>query len=316
MIAQVIMFFNGIAYFKALLLFKQEFPGDQWHHAPLVHKFQIWSHRCKHNKTLIDFGGVRCVLWNMINHFVKTFHNDIFSQNNLENSYLTHWGRVTHMCIGNLTNIGSDNGLSPRRYQAIIWTIAGILLIGPIELNFNAILIIIRTFSFKKMHLTHWGRVTYICVRKLTIIGSDNGLLPGRRQAIIWNNAGLLLIEPLGTNFSEISIGIQTFSFKTIHLNMSSAKWCPFCLGLNVLIMLSIKWQPFCLGLNVLTGVFLHAIYHSLQLLWITVDSLWHWNEPWQALDWCQWYFLRKMYVMGIDSIFPKFEKHLISNKI
>ena len=56
--------------------------------------------------------------------------------------------------------------------------------------------------------LTHWGRVTHICVNKLTIIGSDNGLLPGQRQAIIWTNAGILLIGPLGTNFSEISIEI------------------------------------------------------------------------------------------------------------
>ena len=47
--------------------------------------------------------------------------------------------------------------------------------------------------------LTHWGRVTHICVSKLTIIGSDNGLSPDRRQAIIWNNAGILLIGPLGT---------------------------------------------------------------------------------------------------------------------
>ena len=43
-------------------------------------------------------------------------------------------------------------------------------------------------------HLTHWGRVTHICISKLTIIGSDNGLSPGRRQAIIWTNAGILLI--------------------------------------------------------------------------------------------------------------------------
>ena len=52
--------------------------------------------------------------------------------------------------------------------------------------------------------LTHWGRVTHICVGKLTIIGSDNGLSPERRQAIIWTNAGILLIGSLGTNFSEI----------------------------------------------------------------------------------------------------------------
>ena len=44
----------------------------------------------------------------------------------------------------------------------------------------------------------------HIYVANLTIIGSDNGLSPGRRQAIIWTNAGILLIRTLGTNFSEI----------------------------------------------------------------------------------------------------------------
>ena len=56
------------------------------------------------------------------------------------NAILTHWGRVTHICVGNLTIIGSDNGLSPERPQAIIWTKAGILLIGPLgklQWNFN-----------------------------------------------------------------------------------------------------------------------------------------------------------------------------------
>ena len=47
-----------------------------------------------------------------------------------------------------------------------------------------------------------------MCVNKLTIIGSDNGLSPGRRQAIIWTNDGMLLIGPLRTNFTEILIGI------------------------------------------------------------------------------------------------------------
>ena len=66
---------------------------------------------------------------------------------------------------------------------------------------------------------------------ELTIIGSDNGLSPD----IIWTNDGILLIGPLGTNFSEISIEILTFSFKIMHLKVSSAKRRPFCLGLNVL---------------------------------------------------------------------------------
>ena len=48
----------------------------------------------------------------------------------------------------------------------------------------------------------------HICVSKLAIIGSDNGLSPGRRQAIIGTNAGILLIGPLGRNFSEIVIEI------------------------------------------------------------------------------------------------------------
>ena len=86
--------------------------------------------------------------------------------------------------------------------------------------------------------LTHWGRVTHICVDNLTIIGSDNGLSPGRRQAITWTNVGILLIGPLGTNFSEMLIEIHTFSFKKIHLKMSSGKWRPFCLGLDVLTKL------------------------------------------------------------------------------
>ena len=89
--------------------------------------------------------------------------------------------------------------------------------------------------------LTDWGRETHICVGKLTIIASDNGLSPGRRQAIIWTNAGILLIGSQGTNFNEILIEIHTFSFKKMHLKMSSAKWLPFCLGLNVLIDVSYR---------------------------------------------------------------------------
>ena len=77
--------------------------------------------------------------------------------------------------------------------------------------------------------------MTHICVSKITLIASDNGLSPGRHQAIIWNNDGILLIWPLETSFSEILIEIHSFSFKKMHLKMSSGKWRPFCLGLNVL---------------------------------------------------------------------------------
>ena len=95
----------------------------------------------------------------------------------------------------------------------------------------------IRTMkkSVAAFFLTHWGRVTHICVSKLTIIGSDNGLSPDRRQAIIWTNAGLLSIGPLRVYFSENLIKIQHFLLKKMHVKMSSAKWRPSCLGLNVL---------------------------------------------------------------------------------
>ena len=84
-------------------------------------------------------------------------------------------------------------------------------------------------------YLIHWGRVTLICVIKLTKIGSDNGLWPGRRQAIIWTNDGILFIIALRTNFNDILIEIHTFSFKKIPFKMSCEKWRPFCLGPTVL---------------------------------------------------------------------------------
>ena len=80
--------------------------------------------------------------------------------------------------------------------------------------------------------LTHWGKVTHICVGKPTIIGSDNGLSPGRHQAIICTNAVIFL----RTNIIEILIEIQTFSLKKIRLKMSSAEWWPFCPGLKMLM--------------------------------------------------------------------------------
>ena len=76
--------------------------------------------------------------------------------------------------------------------------------------------------------------MTHICVSNLTIIGSDNGWLPGHRQAVIGTNAGILLIGPIGTNFSEILIEILAFLFKKMHYKVSSANWQTFCLGLNV----------------------------------------------------------------------------------
>ena len=74
-----------------------------------------------------------------------------------------------------------------------------------------------------------------IYISKLAIIGGDNVLAPGRRRAIIWTNGGILIIRTEWTNASETSGEIHAFSFKKKHLKTSSAKWRPFCLGLNVM---------------------------------------------------------------------------------
>ena len=109
----------------------------------------------------------------------------------------------------------NHNGLAPEK---VICSMSAILLRPP---------------CFKIW--THWGRVTYICIGNLTFICSDNGLSPGRRQAMILTNVGILLMRPLGINLSEILIKINTFSFKKMHSKTSSAKWSLFHLGLKVL---------------------------------------------------------------------------------
>ena len=97
----------------------------------------------------------------------------------------------------------------------------------------------------------------HICVSKLSIIGSHNGLLPGWCQAIIWTNwfnAGILSISPLGINFNEILIEICIFSFAKMQLKMSSAKCRPFCLGLKVLTDIDILPSGICLRAISLSG--------------------------------------------------------------
>ena len=80
------------------------------------------------------------------------------------------------------------------------------------------------------VYSTPWGWVTHIYISKLITIGSDNGLSPGRHQAINWTSAGILSIGPLGTNFNEISIKINfSLTWRKMHLKIASAKWRPFC---------------------------------------------------------------------------------------
>ena len=52
---------------------------------------------------------------------------------------LTQWGRVSHICFSKFTTISFDNGLSPDRHQAIIWT--------------KVREIFVKIFSFQEMHV-------------------------------------------------------------------------------------------------------------------------------------------------------------------
>ena len=130
--------------------------------------------------------------------------------------------------------------------------------------------------------LTHWGQVMHIYISKLTIFGSHNGLSPSRRQAIIWTNAGILLIRNLGTNFSEILEEIHSLSFSKMHLEMSSAKWRLFGLGLNELsneniysesVQSAFLYYPFSISSQFdltdvssrFTPYFVCSIYHYLM---------------------------------------------------
>ena len=95
---------------------------------------------------------------------------------------------------------------------------------------------------------TNWGWATHICISKLTIIGSDNDLSPGRRQAIIWTNDGILLIGPLETNFSEnfkqnSHIFIQENAFENIVCEMAAILSRPQYVNAttNVMLMLSLS---------------------------------------------------------------------------
>ena len=71
-------------------------------------------------------------------------------------------------------------------------------------------------------------------------IGSGNGLLSVRLQAITWTNADFLSIGTLGANVTEFQIGIRDFSFMRMHLKILSVKWHPLCPGGDEL---RDKWQ-------------------------------------------------------------------------
>ena len=116
-------------------------------------------------------------------------------------AYLTHWGRVTHICVSNLTIIGSDNGLSPDWRQAIIWANAGILLIGPCmrnklqwKFNRNSNIFVLQNAlenvvwemtSILSQPQCTWTLMSAVWEKPLNLIThSRNSLAPGKSK---WN---------------------------------------------------------------------------------------------------------------------------------
>ena len=118
-------------------------------------------------------------------------------------------------------------------------------------------------------YLIHWGWVMHICISKLTVIGSDNGLSSDRPQAIIWTNAGIVLIQIFGTNFSEILSKIHTFPFKKMHLQNT------VCERGTILL-----WHP-CVNSLKLCEAYMHE-WTGSSLEYVT---WWHhWMETFSAL--------------------------------
>ena len=99
-----------------------------------------------------------------------------------------------------------------------------------------------------------------------------------------------LLIGPLRTNFSEILSDIHSFSCKKMHVKMSSAKWRPFCLGLNVLRHVLITWKCFrhqwLLG-DKSTGHWWISITHCITLVF---SLLYAWRNLFNKQSGCRWF--------------------------
>ena len=123
-------------------------------------------------------------------------------------------------------------------------------------------------------------------IGKLTIIGSDNGLSPGRRRTITRTNAGILLIVILATNLGEFLIGIQTFSFQKLNLETSSAKWRLFCLGLNELMGNVLKVNKVLLKDD--DGAIYLNYYHAWLFYLKTANrrALWWRDKPYGECAW------------------------------
>ena len=103
------------------------------------------------------------------------------------------------------------------------------------------------------------------------------------RQVIIWTNAEMLLLWPLGTKLNEILIEMHTFSLKKMYLRRSPAKWRPFCLGLNVLTIVTLDTYSLLHALY--SVIFLQnqtGVFHQVQIYWTS----WTWWMIYCTIEW------------------------------
>ena len=80
--------------------------------------------------------------------------------------------------------------------------------------------------------LTHWRQVTHICISRLTIIGSDNGLSPSHYLNQCWNIVNLTPRNKLQWNIDWNSyISIQENGFEMVVCVMAAILSWPQCVN-------------------------------------------------------------------------------------
>ena len=132
-----------------------------------------------------------------------------------------------------------------------------------------------------KEALTHWGQVTHISVSKLTIIGSDNDLAPGRRQAIIWTNAGILLIQYLG---KKLLCNLKQNSYIFIQENICESVVCEMAAIFSLPQYIS-QWGSLCRRNGKIWSYWRLSIWQSSVSSKFSIDAQQSTWQPFHFID-------------------------------
>ena len=116
---------------------------------------------------------------------------------------------MTYICVSGLNTIGSDNGSSPSRRQAIIWTNDGILLIRTLRTNFSEILRVIHSFSIKKMHLKIISAKWRLFCLGLNELNHNRNQIRWRIYVALWHYNDVIM-SPIGSQITSLAIIYST----------------------------------------------------------------------------------------------------------